>query len=604
MKKKLLRLSPPALAAIGVFLGRGAQADTIIDFDGVGTNIVVPEDFGDNAVDSSVPGVSVVDFGTPNIGLSWPAPGGAWHFYLDGVWQAGQLDDSYVGDTHSVIFTPNNPGARVVVKSFNFHPYYDSTERFAYSVSLLAGATVVSGPTTVTFKSDATKDHTVDINHTGALGQELELRLERVASTLEADEIEGDGYNIAVDDITFAQLPAMPLIPGPQVTAVSPADGESGAPAVYSFRATISNGETAVVPGSIQLKLDGVAVSPAPTISPAGEMTEVSFQAPGLLASGSTHTYALSYNDTAVPPSSYTKEVRFTAANYPTRPANYASAPASASGPGFTYRSVLAVGAPTLPSTLDRAKAQLAGTLLNPDTQEPFENGAEVGPNPDGSFDVETVLDFDDDGAISGHFDKDTLFPGLPTSGNNWFATKANLFLDLPTGYYRLGVNSDDGFEASVGIPVQGEMTSQIVLGLFDNGRAAGDTLFDFLVQTPGIYRFQIIFFESDGAASCEFYSVDLSTGDRILVNDLANPKAIKSFRSLSTATAPPRITSIVRSGSDVIVQWIDGTPPFQVQLSSTLATGSWTNNGPPTPNRTATIPMQPGGGFIRVVDQ
>ena len=40
----------------------------------------------------------------------------------------------------------------------------------------------------------------------------------------------------------------------------------------------------------------------------------------------------------------------------------------------------------------NRAKAQLAGTLVNPDTQELFENGAEVGPNPDGSFNVDTIL--------------------------------------------------------------------------------------------------------------------------------------------------------------------------------------------------------------------
>jgi hypothetical protein len=224
-----------------------------------------------------------------------------------------------------------------------------------------------------------------------------------------------------------------------------------------------------------------------------------------------------------------------------------------------------------------------------------FENAAEVGPNPDASFSVDTVLDFDDDGAVSGHFDKDLLFPGLSTGGNNWFSTKANFFLELPVGYYRLGVNSDDGFEVSAGIPAQGELTTQTVLGFYDNGRAADDTVFDFLVQTAGIYRFQLIFFESTGAASCEFYSVDLATGERILINDLTNPKAIKSYRTLAAPSLPPRITSIVRSGQDVTVQWVDGTPPFQLQLSSTLATGSWTNTGAPTPNRTATLPLEPG---------
>ena len=102
-------------------------------------------------------------------------------------------------------FVPNNPSASVVVESFNFDAYYNDNERFTYKVSVVSGTNALSGPTTVSFLSDGTKNHPVNINYTGAPGQTLKLKLLRVASTLGAGEIEGNAYNNAVDDIAFAQ---------------------------------------------------------------------------------------------------------------------------------------------------------------------------------------------------------------------------------------------------------------------------------------------------------------------------------------------------------------------------------------------------------------
>src|SRR3989442_11570312 len=134
--KKNPHFRPAALAALGVFLGRGAQADTILDFDvlpaGQTQNAAINQTFGDTAAASS-DGVTVVGFGTPNIGLTWQATGASgtrWDYYIDSVWSAGQLNSSDVGDRHELVFAPNNPSASVIVKSFNFHPYYISTERF------------------------------------------------------------------------------------------------------------------------------------------------------------------------------------------------------------------------------------------------------------------------------------------------------------------------------------------------------------------------------------------------------------------------------------------------------------------------------------------
>src|ERR1051325_5018207 len=94
-RSKLGRLKPSAIVAVGVVLGRGAQADTILTFEtlppGQTSTQPIIAGFGSNA-DASSQGVSVVGFGTPNISLAFGGSGGAtrWAYYGDSVWGAGQ----------------------------------------------------------------------------------------------------------------------------------------------------------------------------------------------------------------------------------------------------------------------------------------------------------------------------------------------------------------------------------------------------------------------------------------------------------------------------------------------------------------------------------
>ena len=213
--------------------------------------------------------------GTPNIGLIWggiPSPHTRWEYYnTSGSPWAGvvQLQGSFVGSTEQLSFVPNNPSASVVVGSFNFDAYYNDNERFTYQVSVVSGTNVLSGPTTISFLSDGTKNHPVNINYTGAPGQTLKLKLLRVASTLGAGEIEGNAYNNAVDDIAFSQTPATTFPAGPQVVSVTPADGTTGLPANSSppYAATIADGPTLAATAPIRLRLDYTPVSPPPTIT-------------------------------------------------------------------------------------------------------------------------------------------------------------------------------------------------------------------------------------------------------------------------------------------------------------------------------------------------
>jgi hypothetical protein len=506
--KKYSHLLPGALVALGVVLGRGAQADTVLDWASLPPGQVsncnggcagTLQGFGSDAAASSA-GVTVTGFGTPNIGLIWGYVGLSdthWDYYLNWLTDpgAGQLNDSAVGTIHDLTFAPNSESASAVIESFNFFPYYVSTERFTYDVSILAGTNVIEGPTEFTFLSDATNDHPVSLDYTGAPGEALKLRIARVASTLGAGEVEGGAYNIAVDTMRFAQLPATDFPAGPQVVLdtpadlqtndvavyvppVTPVDDQTGPPAfsyldpqtglpafTYSFDVSITNGDTTLVAGSIQLELDGNGVSPAPSISSADGVTNVSYPGTNLFLSGGFHTYTLTYKDNLG--ATYTYQAVFVTL-YATLPATYAIPPGSGEVEGFTWLTVSASSQVTnsLDSSIARAVAQLDGTLTNPATSLPYTNEAALGPNPDGSYNVDTILNFNDDGSGEGDFpNTQTTFPGLvPAAGDQWFSGEGSLYLDLPAGYYRFGVNSDDGFEVSA-LPPKGVFGSPIILG-------------------------------------------------------------------------------------------------------------------------------------------
>ena len=620
MKRKLFgNIRPIALAAIGVILGRGAQADTTLDFEfpvppGQSNLDPIKQFFGDNASASSA-GVTVSGFGTPNIGLTWGGTGlndTRWDYYNDGgsVWTAAQLNGSYAGSAHTLKFTPNSAAARVQIKSFNFHPYYLFSaygEVFSYNVSILSGTNVVYGPTNYTFQSNGDKDHPVAINYTGGVGQTLKLKLERLTTVLDTNtspaETFGGPGDIAVDDIVFAQLPASLQSVGPQVVFTSPRDEQSGVLPFYSYTTTITNATTTVVPGTVQLRLNGVLVSPAPTVTTVGILNNVSYSAPGIIPTNPSHVYTLTYQDNLG--ANYTNITAFSVI-YVTLPSAYAVPTNTAAVRGFRHRNVSAsletgpINANTLVNTIARAKAQLAGTLINPNTAQPYTNSAPVGPNADGSFNVNTVCNFSDELNGPGNFTNDVTFPGLPAGvgiTNQSFATDSYFYLNLTPNFYRFGVRSDDGFEVSV-TPPAGVPGSDIVVGLYDDGRGAGDpdVLFDFVVTTGGLYRFRLIYFEGWGDASCEFLSItNLTTGAKTLIND-SSANSINSYRVIA-----PQITSIVKSGANATVNWLYGTPPYQVQAKTNLTDAAWSNVGSSTSTNTAVVPAASSTKFIRI---
>ncbi len=75
----------------------------------------------------------------------------------------------------------------------------------------------------------------------------------------------------------------------------------------------------------------------------------------------------------------------------------------------------------------------MEGTPINPATSLPYTNEAALGPNADGSYNIDTILNFNDDASGEGDFpNSQTNFPGLvAAAGDQWFSAKARFF-DLP----------------------------------------------------------------------------------------------------------------------------------------------------------------------------
>ena len=204
------------------------------------------------------------------------------------------------------------------------------------------------------------------------------------------------------------------------------------------------------------------------------------------------------------------------------------------SSPGIrflTHWSADAAG--NLPNTIARAEAQLNGTLVD-QFGIPLFNASTPGPLPGGFYNV-PVVNFEERGESIGRIPGDSTFPGIDAAGDyNNFATEALAYLQLEAGYYRFGVNSDDGFQLRAGRPARSVLNSQ-VLGAFDGGRGSADSVFDFVAPVAGLYPFRLIHFEGTGGANLEWWHVDLETNERILINDPAHPKAIRSFAFANT---------------------------------------------------------------------
>ncbi|MBI4660349.1 MAG: hypothetical protein HY735_16050 [Verrucomicrobia bacterium] len=316
---------------------------------------------------------------------------------------------------------------------------------------------------------------------------------------------------------------------------------------LFGFEMRIQDFGLEVSTASVKILHNGQSI-PVQT-SKAGGVTTVKHSFAEFPASGSTQTIAVSFGDTATPAGTHQAEFGYLiTAQYTVIPPAFLATGVDTTKPGFlaniTQVSTAQSGAGSLHgNTIVNAEKQLAGGYIDAATGQPYYNEADPTAGPGKrwsipSVEVPTVINWEQDAGSAGNFTaangfQDSAIPNIPGSAGiaDGMVVEILTFLELKAGFQTLGVNSDDGFKVTSGPSPKDQLAA--TPGLYNAGRAAGDTLFDVLVKQDGIYPFRLLWFEGTGGASVEFFSVH--QGQKILINDRSNPNAIKAYRAAKT---------------------------------------------------------------------
>ncbi|HTG45752.1 MAG TPA: hypothetical protein VK633_14620, partial [Verrucomicrobiae bacterium] len=299
---------------------------------------------------------------------------------------------------------------------------------------------------------------------------------------------------------------------------------------------------------SITLSIEGTPVTATKTKS--GSITSIKYTPTTFFAPATSHTILLGYSEAGTAKSATWK---FSVANYGILPPS-AKVTADTTKPGFLWN--VFANLSSVATSNQRAEDALAGLLkdtdgnLLPNNADPAAKGvalaAATAPNPANAalrFEIPGVINLtqnatDDTDNKNGNFTPDLQMPGIPAlDGTDGIAAEIITYLDLPAGAMTMGVNSDDGFRTTAGNPNPLDVFGSILLGEFDAGRGAADTIFTFVVQEAGVYAFRTIWEEGGGGANIEWFTIN-TNGTKVLINDAANG-GVKAYRAQVGGTRP-----------------------------------------------------------------
>lgn len=400
------------------------------------------------------------------------------------------------------------------------------------------------------------------------------------------------------------------------VTSIGPGRSATNVLPNAPIQSVIRNGITNLDADSVMLTLNGQSVTPE--ISTAGDETTVAYTPDMLLPSGSTNTVALSFTHGGGTAASETWS--FIVEDYSTLDCAMGMAMGAGSDRGFNF--VVHQGASGPMGNVQNAEDRLASDVTNgADPSSGTIDGVinfsatnhgnrdDVTTEPQGNF---RAPDF-----------PDVLIPGIPgTEGNNGtdnIAAEFTAYLEFPeAGYYRMGVNSDDGFKVSLGGPGdRGPMDNALANALngafFNAGRGAADTIFGFAVPAAGVYPMRLIWYEGGGGANVEWFTVG-SDGTKTLINAEGGLKAYRSLGANPTSLSCPGVAVISASlnADGNVVLTFTGTLHSSDSVTGTFepvegATSPYTvtvkaGTVPPTPGQPPTpAPQIPAAQFYIV---
>ena len=308
------------------------------------------------------------------------------------------------------------------------------------------------------------------------------------------------------------------------------------------FDAQITDIEEAGVDvDTIKVTLDGEVVET--TNSKADGVTSISYAAPELMAANSDHALKIKYTDSNG--KAQLLNLDFTLDPYTlVDTASLADASLKGDSGFLVYPTQISSGqgvGSVHGTAWSGAEMQFMGGYVDPDTEEQYLNEADID-----SFEgwswypeiVETVNQNQDAPGATGNFKdtgkgdtqdrEDQPLTGIPGWGDSTdgVATEYIALVDLAAGPHVLGVNSDDGFAATIA-PDFRDKAAQVI-GVFPGNRGAGSTEFNIYVQEAGLYPLRVLWWEGGGGASVEIYSI--VNGDKVLVNDPDVDGSIKAY--------------------------------------------------------------------------
>ncbi len=382
----------------------------------------------------------------------------------------------------------------------------------------------------------------------------------------------GSGYRVLVGDpdptnttgiVAYYGGPSLPAY----VSWEYPTPGSTmGDPLLV--KANITDLGTTVTAGSIQLYLNGTALTP--TVGPKvnGVTPVTAYQIPPL-AAGAAATAQLVYSTSGGGP--FTNTWSYTVAgSYPVLNAAWAVTGVDTTKPGFRIRPWQSG---TQPNTLQYTEEQLAG-LQGANNVDPSQSTDHV--YSQSYIDWTSVINFNispQNGDFQAYDDySDAAFPGIPAAngltGDLSLEALTYLYFDHP-GLYTMDVNSDDGFKVTAGAN-PADWLNQTVVGSFNGGRGSSESWFSFVVTNAGYYPFRLIWENGDGelpgnGANLEWSMVQ-PTGTPNLLNDPRTEGEFGTARAYYKGPLLPAFISMAEPYPGTTVS--SPTSLFQVNLT------------------------------------
>ena len=331
-----------------------------------------------------------------------------------------------------------------------------------------------------------------------------------------------------------------------KVTSIGPGRSANNVLPNAPIQAVIRSGTTSLDADSVMLMLNGQSVTPEITM--AGDETTVAYTPEMLFPSGSTNMVTLSFTHGGGTAAS--ESWSFVVETYETMDCTTGVAMEAGATRGFNF------------VTHQNQNNGFGGNNVNNAERRLFDDSVENEADPPTGT-IDGVVNFqqqanDTQGRFNaGNGFPDALIPGTPEPADwNNIVQEITAYIEFPeAGYYRMGVNRDDGFKVSNALSGQGPVDDPATtdvnealsdsLGHHDDGGGTNETPFGFEVPVAGLHPMRLIWFEGGGGADCEWYSI-ADDGTRTLINAEGGLKAYRSLGANPTPLSCPGVGPVI----------------------------------------------------------